>query len=413
MLVDVLLYGIGLLFLLTIFMPFSPMTIDLLPVSRERQIWIHRNRAMLWWVVGVTSGVVLLRALGGASDVAALSVLGTASPTWITVLAVTAVVAGMMFWMSYVPLAMSPPAKPRVISAYDANKFVNEDDVVLGVTGGGEARAYPRHTIARPHFFEDTVGGKPLVISYCILCNSGIGFEAALDGRKLSLSCVTAYNNNIIYLEGERPNYIQQLDGAVIDGPDKGKKLALHPLVQTTWREWKSIHPDTKLYYSPSTNMRDKIMDFMLKVMMPVPKLAKRTKPWHRVIGAIDKRLPAMAYSLGVEIGADACGYAVEQVEAAGVVNDSVGGDPIVLVYNQAIQAVEIFSRRVEGRDLTFDRRGDTIVDKETGSTWSLTGNATGGDLRGHQLAAVPHYNKLFWFSWALFKPHTRLYGAG
>ena len=260
--VDAVLYGIGLLFLLAILVPFSPMTIDLVPVSRARQIWIHRNRKVLWGVVVVAFGVVLVRGVGGALGV---SVLGTADPGWLVAVAVTIGVAGMMFWMSYVPLVMTPPANPRVIGAADADRFIGADDVVLGVTGGGEARAYPRETISRPHFFEDTVGGQPLVISYCILCNSGIGFEASLDGRKLSLSCVTAYNNNIIYLEDERPNYIQQLDGAVTEGPDKGKKLRPYPLVQTTWREWKALHPETDLYYSPSTNLRDKIMDFMLK----------------------------------------------------------------------------------------------------------------------------------------------------
>lgn len=407
MLVDAFLYGIGLLFLLTIFVPFSPMTIDLVPISRERQIWIHRNRKVLWAVVIIAFGVVLLRAIGGATNV---SILGMADPGWLIAMVVTIAVAAMMFWMSYVPLVMTPPANPRVIGAADAVQYIKADDVVLGVTGGGEARAYPRETISRPHFFEDTVGGQPLVISYCILCNSGIGFEASLDGRKLSLSCVTAYNNNIIYLEDDRPNYIQQLDGAVTEGPDKGKKLRPYPLVQTTWREWKALHPETDLYYSPSTTVRDKIMDFMLKFMMPVPKLAKRSKPWHRVIGAIDNRLPAMTYTLGIEIGNDACAYSVEQVEAAGIVNDTVGGDPIVLMHNPAIRAVEIFSRRLDDRELTFTRSGDTIHDNETGSTWSPTGNATAGDLTARQLVAVPHYNKLFWFSWALFKPHTRLY---
>jgi hypothetical protein len=412
MITDIILYGIGLIVLLTIYLPFSPMTIDIVNITRDAQISIHKNRRILWLIAIAALAAEGLRVLAGAADISGLAFLGTATQGWLIAWVITVAMAVMMFWMSYVPYVMSPPANPSVMSAEDGDKVIRDEDVVLGVTGGGDARAYPRDTISRPHYFEDTVGGQRLVISYCILCNSGIGFKAAIGERDVSLTCVTAYNNNIIYIDEERQNYIQQLDGAVIDGPDKGQKLELYPLAQTTWGEWKATHPNTRLYYSPSTSLRDKMMDIMLKLMMPVPKLAKRSKPWHRVRGAIDKRLPAMAYTLGVEIDGDACGYATTQVEEKGLINNDVGGAPIVLVHNQGISAAEIFSRRVGGRDLTFERAGDTVTDKETGSTWSLTGKATDGDLAGQQLEAVPHYNKLFWFSWSVFKPHTRIYGV-
>ena len=45
----------------------------------------------------------------------------------------------------------------------------------------------------------------------------------------MHFSAVTAYNNNIIYYDRERRNYIQQLDGAVIAGPDSGRKLTPFP----------------------------------------------------------------------------------------------------------------------------------------------------------------------------------------
>jgi len=43
------------------------------------------------------------------------------------------------------------------------------------------------------------------------------------------------------------------------------------------------------------------------------------------------------------------------------------------------------------------------------GSQWDITGTATDGNYASQSLQGVPHYNKIFWFSWALFKQNTRV----
>jgi Protein of unknown function (DUF3179) len=63
----------------------------------------------------------------------------------------------------------------------------------------------------------------------------------------------------------------------------------------------------------------------------------------------------------------------------------------------------------LNGQRLTFARAGDRIVDTETGSTWNVLGQAIGGKLIGKQLDPVVSVNH-FWFSWAAFKPETRVY---
>jgi hypothetical protein len=50
------------------------------------------------------------------------------------------------------------------------------------------------------------------------------------------------------------------------------------------------------------------------------------------------------------------------------------------------------------------------MTDKETGSTWSVTGRALTGPLAGNQLAPVLH-GDFFWFAWASFEPDTRIWG--
>jgi hypothetical protein len=73
------------------------------------------------------------------------------------------------------------------------------------------------------------------------------------------------------------------------------------------------------------------------------------------------------------------------------------------------VGAAIAYSRLVDGRALTFQRDGEQLTDGETGSVWDLLGRAVDGPLTGVQLQPVVAINH-FWFSWAAFKPETRIY---
>jgi len=424
---DPIVYAIGLIVLLFLYMPFSPMLIDVLLLPRGLQLGIYRYRHLLWTLVWACAAVLLIRGFNAIESASgffapitravqaglgdwAPALLGTGDPVWLTVTLITIAVAAMMFWAGYVPYVMTPPENPRILDPSEADSVLADEDIVLGAVSGGEARAYPRDYIARPHYFQDKLGGTPLTISYCILCNSGIAFKSELAGRPLRLKCVTAYNNNIIYHDPDGDNYIQQLDGAVIHGPDAGAQLEQHPLVQASWGEWKKLHPETKLYYAPEKTLRDKMVGTMLQMMIPIQKLAKRRTPWHRIRGSLDTRLPAMAYVYAIEHNGESKCVPQRTLRETPVMNDTVGGEPIAVFYDAARDVGDIFSRKLDQRSLTFEPAGEGAAvarDAETGSLWDITGTAVSGELQGKHLTRLPHYNKIFWFSWPLFKPDT------
>ncbi|MDX2306604.1 MAG: DUF3179 domain-containing (seleno)protein, partial [Hyphomicrobium sp.] len=127
---------------------------------------------------------------------------------------------------------------------------------------------------------------------------------------------------------------------------------------------------------------------------------------------------PAMSFVFGVEIDGDYCAYPVERMRRTPVVNDRVGGREITVFYDAAHDIGQVFLRRVGDQILSFEKAaGDaakgeslTVKDRETGSTWNVSGLALEGPLQGQRLAPAPHWNQLFWFSWAAFKPGTRVY---
>jgi hypothetical protein len=125
-----------------------------------------------------------------------------------------------------------------------------------------------------------------------------------------------------------------------------------------------------------------------------------------------------------VEFGGETAAYPFSRLVKAHVVNDVVGGTPVVVLHHggtlsaldasvisasRDVGAAAVFERTLDGQVLTFTWRGDRFVDDQTGSTWDILGRATGGPLAGHHLQPLVSGNH-FWFAWVVFKPETRVW---
>jgi hypothetical protein len=139
---------------------------------------------------------------------------------------------------------------------------------------------------------------------------------------------------------------------------------------------------------------------------------------------ATPDQLPPVARVLTIDLNGEAVAYPYETLEKVGAVNDTVGGEEVVIFWQAGtvspldsattanghdVGAAAAFSRIVNEQMLTFVADNGLIKDKETGSAWNVLGMATSGPLAGTQLTPVVSINH-FWFSWAAFKPETRIY---
>lgn len=103
------------------------------------------------------------------------------------------------------------------------------------------------------------------------------------------------------------------------------------------------------------------------------------------------------------------------------VIHDEIGGRPIVVFHGDgavsALDASEIsagreigstgvFDRRIDERVLHFDYFDGRFADRETGSIWTITGEAVDGPLRGENLKPVEH-GDYYSFAWFAFRPET------
>jgi thiol-disulfide isomerase/thioredoxin len=99
--------------------------------------------------------------------------------------------------------------------------------------------------------------------------------------------------------------------------------------------------------------------------------------------------------------------------ERKGIVNDAVGGVPVVVVARGPLDVVA-FDRRVGGRPLTFrPPSGSQAVmnDEETKTDWSGQGEALSGPLQGQRLKEVDGY-VVEWHVWSAYHPGAELAGA-
>ena len=145
--------------------------------------------------------------------------------------------------------------------------------------------------------------------------------------------------------------------------------------------------------------------------------------------GEVDDRLPPKRRVVGVATADGSAAVAVDHslLERQGVVPVSLDGRDLVAVMvssassaldsgtiaeGRSVGSTGVLDPPREGQTLTLEVTDGRIVDVETGSTWSVTGEALDGPLAGETLTAVPHTDP-FWFAWAAFYPETEVISAG
>ena len=193
------------------------------------------------------------------------------------------------------------------------------------------------------------------------------------------------------------------LDGKAVQGPLRGARMEMIPMPQMTWRDWVALHPAT-MVLSPETEFSSRYR---------TPRIGS-FNPREARFG--DDRLAPNALVVGVEVNGEFEGYDIEDLRRMGsVVNDTLGGEPIVVVYDSATRTGIAYSREVNGQALEFyNAAGERLElrDRETGSLWDSQGHAVEGRLAGAALQFVPSFISE-WYGWSGYHPETALYEPG
>jgi hypothetical protein len=146
-----------------------------------------------------------------------------------------------------IPALFDPPS----IAAAEAPW--SDDELVLGVAWNGEARAYPIAILEWHELVNDTVGGLPVLVSYCPLCGTGIVFDRRVGGavRSFGVSGLL-YRSDLLLYDRETESLWSQIGSEAVTGPALGTRLRLVRSRMTRWSAWRAEHPNTTAM-SPKT----------------------------------------------------------------------------------------------------------------------------------------------------------------
>ena len=308
---------------------------------------------------------------------------------------------------------------PQFISIEEADEWLEPLEPLIFFKVGDDARAYPIQILMYHEIVNDIVGDVPVVVTFCPLCNTGIAFERTVDGEVLDFGTTGRLRfSNLIMYDRQTETWWQQASGEAIAGDLTGTQLAFLPASIISWEEFKSSFPDGTVLSRETGFNRS----YGRNPYTGYDNI--NNSPFLYRGPSTPGELPAVARVLTVDMGAEAVAYPYLTLEEIHVANDTVAGQDIVVFWQTGtasaldvgtvaggrdVGTANAFSREVDGQTLTFSYDGSNILDDQTGSEWSVLGQALSGELEGTQLEPVVAVNH-FWFSWAAFKPETRIY---
>src|SRR6516225_9581281 len=80
--------------------------------------------------------------------------------------------------------------------ATGSSAALGDTEPVIAVSIGEDARAYPLRVLIWHEIANDAVGGTPVVVTYCPLCNAALAFERVVDGRVLDFGTTGKLRNS-------------------------------------------------------------------------------------------------------------------------------------------------------------------------------------------------------------------------
>ncbi|MCZ6724968.1 MAG: DUF3179 domain-containing (seleno)protein [Thaumarchaeota archaeon] len=305
---------------------------------------------------------------------------------------------------------------PKFITATEASSWLADDEFVLGVEYNGVTRAYPHLILVAHEIVNDDFNGKPLLVTYCPLCFTGVAYVPTIDGEGVEFGTSgKLYKSNLVMYDRKTNSYWSQVTGQAIVGELTGLALRQIPIDTIRWGDWKSLHPDTQVLSKDTGYSRSYGRD-------PYGGYYVGSGPFFPV-GDIDPRRGVMEIVYGILVDGKSKAYPVSEVVAAGgLVNDVFNGVSFLIFQageheknggggssNVFSPALRFYDRNLSGQLLDFELRNGEIFDIQTNSKWSIDGVAIEGSLMGEKLERLVSGPE-FWFVRSSFFPDTEIY---
>lgn len=289
--------------------------------------------------------------------------------------------------------------------------YLKDNDLVVGVKVGDDVRAYPHPVLDWHEIVNDEIEALPLAITYCPLTGTAIGWNRLVNGQETEFGVSgLLYNTNLIPYDRNSGSRWSQMGLKSVNGDLKGQDIQTHHLVETTWKTWKDLYPNSKVLNDntgfnrpygdyPYVNNNG---DYRLADYLIFP------------INFSDDRLPPKDRVLGVIVDGTARIYTFDKFDfqTVDVVEDVFNGQEIVVAGSKDKNFLVAFNQILDGTKLSFEAVQDelpVVMQDNEGNKWTLFGQAVEGPRSGQHLENLPSYIG-YYFAWATFYPEVCIY---
>lgn len=318
------------------------------------------------------------------------------------------------------PDGIPPIDDPRFVPVEEANQWLGAAEPVVYLEVNGEVHAYPVQILIWHEIVNDTVGGIPVAVTYCPLCNSAVSYRREINGVTTTFGTSgRLFASALVMYDRATESLWTHFDGRAVVGVLTGETLDPIASPLLAWSDFQVAFPAGLVLDRDATGFNRPYGE------NPYDGYDNPSTDPFLFRGTVDDRAVAKQRVVGVAIGDQASAWTLDSVsgEEAKATDGVVGDTPIVILWKAGqasaldsarivsgrdVGSVGVFSPVVDGQTLTFTADGGTFVDRETGSEWDITGRAVAGDLAGTALTQIHHLDT-FWFAWSTYQPGTNL----
>ena len=241
-------------------------------------------------------------------------------------------------------------------------------------------------------------------------------------GLVLTFHLAGINNQNFLMKDDQTGSYWQQITGAAVSGPLKGRRLDWISSDELSFGLWEAEEPSGTILKDVAKYTSDYEKKDWEAHMLKAPTVLSFANP---ALGLQPRTL-----MLGIKAFGATRAFSFDEVIKEKLVMDHVGSEPLLLVVGPDGQSVRAFRGRIPGiegqpsfyrtlddkqsrpKDLVWLRQAATaplLMDDLTGGAWNFEGCALSGKTSGVCLERVDVL-KDYWFDWRNYNPDTTVY---
>ena len=288
---------------------------------------------------------------------------------------------------------------------------------VLALEINGDARAYPLRIMTWHELVNGTVGGVPVTVSYCPLCNSAVAYDRRVAGRILDFGTSgKLFNSALVMYDRQTESLWSHYTGQAVIGHLTGAQLDLIPVQTVSFERFLSSHPDGQVLSLDTGHSRRYGQN-------PYEFYDSDNRPF-LFRGPFDDRLEPITRVLALRDGGDGAVIEYDVLAERRVVPFSFAGRELVALFEPGtasaldsplieegrdVGATGVFVGSVDGQRLELSAGASGgFVDAASGVVYDILGRPSSGS--GAALEPVEHLDT-FWFAAAAFYPDAEIIG--